>query len=171
MRARKACTRCAPTAPASPCWPGTATFVVRAFDRAGAVTHEGRRTVDVAAEGNPPLVIRLGARGGDVPIEVVVVGIELTLAPDSARLALNDTLRIRAAATTADGDTLRDRPDAPLARGYVIGGSASVDQHGLVYARGHGVSTVVATVGDAAATTWVVVDTLVGTARAVRAGW
>jgi Bacterial Ig-like domain (group 2) len=110
----------------------------------GAVTHEGSATADVARGGNPPLVVRLYPRAGQLPVDVTIGAYTIAIVPAETRVVVGASAPLVALVVTAEGDTLRDRAHWASLDATV----AAVDQQGRVTGRGVGEARVVATCGD-----------------------
>lgn len=135
--------------------PGEArTFEALAFDRAGEITHEGSATVDVYRGPNPPLIISMMPRGGQVPVIVVVGEVLVTVAPSSATLVPDETIQLSATVTDAQGRTL---DGAEITWASANPAIAEVDGTGLVTAVAQGQAEIVAIFGIAVGTAVVTV--------------
>lgn len=79
---------------------GSRTFTVRAFDAEGRETHTGSATAAVVAGTNPPLVVRMTAVEGSVPIDVTIGSYGVTLTPATASVAVDQSVTLTANVTT-----------------------------------------------------------------------
>jgi alpha-tubulin suppressor-like RCC1 family protein len=112
--------------------PGAARrFAVRAFDAAGEVTHTGEATAEVRAGTNPPLVMVLAARAGQVPIEVTLGGASVAVTRGGeGDLRVGATERLIATVRDAAGAVI----PAPVQWATSDPSVADIDDGGLVTA-------------------------------------
>lgn len=122
------------------------TLIMRAFDAGSIETDSGSITLDIRPGGDPNLTLVLQPLTGDVPINVTLGSIVITVTPATATVARGDTLRLAAALTDWKGQpmvgTALWATDNP--------GVAFVDASGLVTARQAGSTTISATFHGAA---------------------
>lgn len=132
--------------------PGDArTITVRAFDVAGAVTHEGAATVNVSRGNNPPVQIPLLPRSGHQPIDLTLAEVSVTVTPVAVSLASGETAQLAATVIAAGGPV-----DVDVGWATLNPAIASVSADGLVTGLVTGTVTIVATyagVGAAATVT------------------
>jgi cysteine-rich repeat protein len=87
--------------------PGTLrTFTATAFDSVGNVTHEGVITVDVQPGQNPPLVIVMTPRAGQVPITIFLGQVSIQISPPQIALAIGDRTTFAATVWNTQGEVL-----------------------------------------------------------------
>ena len=112
---------------------------VAAVDAAGLVTAAGPGQADITATA--------GDAAGRARLTVTQTPDSVAVSPDSAVLAVGDTLRLAAVAFDANGHAV---PDAAFAWSSTEPAVAAVDAAGLVTAAGPGQADITATAGDAA---------------------
>jgi hypothetical protein len=124
--------------------PGLArTIRVEAFDETGQVTHEGLTIIDVQAGNNPPVVIVLVPKPGQIPITVTMAEFFIQVSPGSAHLlAVDDQVTLTAEVFTFDlGFPINATVEWASSNPAV----ATVDNQGLVTAHANGEATIAAT--------------------------
>jgi hypothetical protein len=130
------------------------TFTARAFDREGAVTHEGSVTQDVRR--NQPVVrIPLLPLGAGVPIQVGFSSFSISIDPTTAALQAGETRQFTA--TVLDGEG-REVQNPTLTWATSNPAVATVDAQGRVTARVAGSTRVVVSFNGLAADAEVTVD-------------
>ena len=77
------------------------TFTVHAFDAQATETYNGSATATVAPGTNPPLVVRMTAVEGSVPIDVTIGSYGITISPPTATVAVNSEVTLTATSTGA----------------------------------------------------------------------
>jgi Bacterial Ig-like domain (group 2) len=122
------------------------TIAMRAFDAGHVETHSGSITLDIQPASNPTVSLVLQPLTGDVPINVTLGAIIITVTPSSVSLAAGDTMRLAAAIEDWNGN--------PMV-GTVLWathdpGIAGVDGAGLVTALHAGATTISVTFQGAA---------------------
>lgn len=146
----------------------TVTFAVASGGGTLAGTTQTTKADGVAAVGS----WTLGAKAGVNTLTASAAGLQgspvtftatgsagsvrtLTVAPDSVRLAISDTVRVTVTASDANGNTVTDAPVTFTVSDAAI---ASVSSTGLVTGNAPGTTTVMASVGSAADTAVVLVS-------------
>ena len=134
---------------------GQRTFTARGLDAHGVVTHEGMTTVRVRAGTNAPVVIRMYARTGDVPVDVGIGAYDVVITPAVLpELDAGATRQLSATITDAHGTSV---PGAVATWGSLNPQVATVSASGLVTARGEGFATIWAVYRGSAASLQLVV--------------
>jgi len=115
-------------------------ILVHAYDDNGIETHRGDTTVDIFEGLNPAVYIALYPLIGDVPIDVIIECLTVSITPGDSTLGVGETLQLAASVTDGDGN--------PVA-GSVSWGStapfiASISPDGLVTALREGTTEIVA---------------------------
>jgi glucose/arabinose dehydrogenase len=80
-------------------------IMLRCFDAAGVETHRGGDTITVQPSGNPPLQLTLLPLAGDVPIDVTIAGIVVTVSPAADTLVVGGLTRQLTASIMTTGGT------------------------------------------------------------------
>lgn len=120
------------------------TITVHAFDANGIETHRGMETVDVVAGNNVTLSIVLLPLVGDVPIEVVIGSISVTVQPSERTLVVSEMISLTAIITDGDGNAIQQDVHWGSSQPLV----ATVDSDGNVKAVGEGTTIIAANVGN-----------------------
>ncbi len=123
------------------------TITVRAYDPAGAQTHEGSTTVDVKPGSNPPVVVTLIPRAGELPISVsfgsVFIRVTMRTYPEQPNgYSIGSMPSFQAEVTTPDGTII---PDAVIRWASLDPTVMTVNQNGDAYAAAVGTTEIVAT--------------------------
>jgi hypothetical protein len=119
------------------------TIVARAFNADGIETHRGGAEVDVLPGPNPTVFITLFPFAGELPVEVRLESIVITVEPASAVIDLGETVQLTATITDSEGNEI----DEDVAWATLDPEVATVTVGGLVMAVGFGTTDVVAVFG------------------------
>ena len=116
------------------------TIALRAYDAGGVQTHNGSVTVTILPGTNPSVPILLTPLTGDLPINVTLGSVTVTVSPSSATLSLSPvgTVQLSATILDADGHTTT----GVIAWATRHPGIATVSATGLVTATGVGTTTI-----------------------------
>jgi probable HAF family extracellular repeat protein len=134
------------------------TITVRAYDANQIETHRGAVTINVVEGTNPAVSITLLPLVGEVPIEVSIGTLVVTVDPASPPLLpLGQTLDLTATVTDGAGNVL----DVAVSWGSTQPLVASVDSDGQVTAMGSGDAEIVASYANARGTVAVQVSSIV----------
>ncbi len=125
-------------------------IALRAYDAGGVETHTGATVVTIRPGTNPAVAIVLTPLTGNVPITVTLGSFSMSVTPESATLAVGDTVRLTAIVLDPEGNPVTGQVVwaslAPAVASVVRAG----DQSGRVTAVGPGQTTVVAVFGGTA---------------------
>ncbi|HWP37174.1 MAG TPA: Ig-like domain-containing protein [Gemmatimonadales bacterium] len=129
------------------------TFTMHAYDAGGVETHRGAITRDVLPGNNTTISLVLAPLTGDVPIDVTLDRVIVTVSPSATSIAVGGTAPLTATITDSFGNPIAGT--VTWATGHP--GVASVDVNGLVTGSGAGSTQIVATFNGAAGSATVTV--------------
>jgi hypothetical protein len=130
------------------------TLDLTVYDPNVVETHRGSVTLTVREGMNPGVSVTLLPLVGDVPINVTVGSIAISVSPALDTVAVGDTVRLSATVTDPDGVTM----EVTVLWATLDPVIATVDTSGLVTARGIGSTQIVATYGGVGGVANVVVE-------------
>jgi len=119
-------------------------ILVRAFDENGVETHQGETVITVQPGMNPTVFITLYPLIGDVPINVTIENIIISILPVETNLNVGDTLQLEATITDGNGMNIPGN----ISWGSTVPFVASVSDGGLVTALHKGTTEIVANYGN-----------------------
>lgn len=140
--------------------PGLArTITVQAMDDQGNVTHDGSVTLDVKPGQNPPVVVHLTPRSGQIPITVTFGSYGVTVTPTLVTIAAGVEAQLTVVVTDVDGQAVSNPAVAWATAQPAV---ATVSGTGLVTGQAAGVATIVVSYEGVAALSTVTVTAQLG---------
>ncbi len=119
-------------------------FVVKAFDTNGDITHDGALTTDVARGQNDPLKISLVPRNGQQPVQIFMGDFMVVVSPATKTIRKGETFQLAAVVTAPNGD----RPTPTVSWATADPSIATVDPTtGMVVGKRGGAVQIMATYG------------------------
>ena len=120
-------------------------ITMRAYDALGIETHRGSTTINVREGTNPTIQLRLTPLSGQVPIDVELGSVTVTVVPGGDTLLVGDTTVLTARVVDENAEPV----SGPVAWATLAPGIATVaatsDSTATVITRGTGVTQIVAT--------------------------